>query len=41
MLARYTPRADQHFQLHLQRDPLLDPLRAEPAFRALLVRKGE
>jgi tetratricopeptide (TPR) repeat protein len=40
LLERYTPRADQHFQLHLQRDPLLDPLRSEAAFRALLVRKG-
>jgi tetratricopeptide (TPR) repeat protein/tRNA A-37 threonylcarbamoyl transferase component Bud32/TolB-like protein len=39
LLARYTPRADQHFQLHLQRDPLLDPLRSAQAFRALLVRK--
>ena len=41
MLSRYTPRADAHFQLHLQRDPLLDPLRSMPAFRALLVRKDK
>jgi len=41
LLGRYTPRADAHFQLHLQRDPLLDPLRSMPAFRALLVRKDK
>jgi tetratricopeptide (TPR) repeat protein/TolB-like protein len=34
-LERYQPRADLHFQLHL-RDVLLDPLRNEPRFRALL-----
>jgi hypothetical protein len=41
LLGRYTPRADAHVQLHLQRDPLLDPLRSMPAFRALLVRKDK
>ena len=41
LLGRYTPRADQHFQLHLQRDPLLDPLRSDRAFQALLVGKSE
>jgi predicted Zn-dependent protease len=41
LLSRYTPRADAHFQLHLQRDPLLDPLRSMPAFQALLVRKDK
>ena len=40
LLERYRPRADQHFQLHLQRDPLLDPLRTEAAFQALLGRKS-
>jgi tetratricopeptide (TPR) repeat protein len=39
LLKRYEPRGDMHFQLHLQRDPLLDPLRSMPEFRALLVRK--
>jgi tRNA A-37 threonylcarbamoyl transferase component Bud32/tetratricopeptide (TPR) repeat protein len=41
LLGRYTPRADAHFQLHLQRDPLLDPLRSVPAFRVLLARKDK
>jgi len=41
LLGRYTPRADAHFQLHLQRDPLLDPLRSIPAFHALLARKDQ
>jgi tetratricopeptide (TPR) repeat protein len=41
LLGRYTPRADAHFQLHLQRDPLLDPLRSMPAFQALLSRKDQ
>jgi tetratricopeptide (TPR) repeat protein/tRNA A-37 threonylcarbamoyl transferase component Bud32 len=41
LLGRYRPRADAHFQLHLQRDAVFDALRSEPAFRALLVRKDK
>jgi len=41
LLERYQPRGEAHYQLHLQRDPLLDPLRSLPAFRALLVRKEQ
>jgi serine/threonine-protein kinase len=41
VLERFEPRAEAHYQLHLQRDPLLDPLRSMPAFRALLVRKDQ
>jgi serine/threonine-protein kinase len=37
-LERYSPRADMHFQLHLQCDAGLDPLRGMPTFRSLLVR---
>ena len=37
-LESYTPRKNLHFQLHLQRDPMLDPLRREPRFRGLLPR---
>jgi tetratricopeptide (TPR) repeat protein len=33
---RYQPRRDLHFQLHLARDPTLEPLRALPAFRTLV-----
>jgi hypothetical protein len=41
VLERFEPRAEAHYQLHLQRDPLLDPLRSLPAFKALLVRKDQ
>ena len=37
-LERYRPRGNLHFQLHLQRDPQLDPLRAKARFIALLSR---
>jgi len=37
-LERFDPRTDSHFQLHLHCEPGLDPLRAMPAFKALLVR---
>jgi len=40
LLERYQPRRDTHFQLHLQRDPALDPLRSKPRFRALLARQN-
>ncbi len=40
ILERYEPRKDVHFQLHLQRDPPLDPLRSKPRFRALLARQN-
>jgi tetratricopeptide (TPR) repeat protein len=40
LLERYQPRRDVHFQLHLQRDPALDPLRSQPRFRALLAREN-
>jgi tetratricopeptide (TPR) repeat protein len=37
LLERFEPRADKHFQLHLQREPMLDALRKFPRFQALLV----
>jgi tetratricopeptide (TPR) repeat protein len=40
ILEAYQPRKDMHFQLHLQRDPPLDPLRSKPRFRALLTRQN-
>ena len=40
LLERYQPRRDVHFQLHLQRDPWLDPLRSKPRFTALLTRQN-
>jgi cytochrome c-type biogenesis protein CcmH/NrfG len=39
ILSEYQPRADLHFQLHLRCDPLLDPLAANPEFKALLIGK--
>jgi tetratricopeptide (TPR) repeat protein len=36
-LERYSPRQDQHFQLHIRCDPALDPIADHPRFRALLV----
>ena len=38
-LDRYRPARDLHFQLHLRLDPPLDPLRREPRFRALLLKR--
>lgn len=40
ILERYEPRKDVHFQLHLQRDPVFDPLRSKARFRALLARQS-
>ena len=34
-LEAYHPRRDLHFQLHLDRDPQLDPLRKYPRFAAI------
>ena len=36
LLARYEPRFDMHFQLHLQRDPMLEGLRRDPRFASLV-----
>jgi serine/threonine protein kinase/tetratricopeptide (TPR) repeat protein len=38
LLERFEPHSDRHFQLHLQREPMLDALRTRPRFQALLVR---
>ena len=38
ILERYDPTADSHFQLHLHCDAGLDPIRALPRFKALLIR---
>ena len=38
ILERYEPTADSHFQLHLHCDAGLDPVRALPRFKAMLVR---
>jgi len=38
ILERYDPTADSHFQLHLHCDSGLDPIRALPRFKTLLVR---
>ena len=35
-LERYQPRGNLHFQLHLKRDLMLDPLRGLPRFAALM-----
>jgi hypothetical protein len=36
-LARYQPRGDLHFQLHLRCDPAFTPIEQNPGFRALLL----
>ena len=38
ILERYDPTADSHFQLHLQCDAGLDPIRGLPRFKAMLIR---
>ena len=41
MLERFDPRTDSHYQLHLHCDAGLDPLRALPRFKALIVRTAK
>ena len=41
VLERFDPRVDLHFQLHLHCDSGLDPLRALPRFKALIVRQAK
>jgi tetratricopeptide (TPR) repeat protein len=38
VLARYQPRRDLHFQMHLACDPPFDAIANDPGFRALLIR---
>ncbi|HSR15742.1 MAG TPA: hypothetical protein VLL51_08315, partial [Gemmatimonadales bacterium] len=37
LLERFPVPRDRHFQFHLKRDPMLDPLRRKPRFQALLL----
>jgi tetratricopeptide (TPR) repeat protein/tRNA A-37 threonylcarbamoyl transferase component Bud32 len=41
ILERFDPRSDSHYQLHLHCDAGLDPLRAVPRFKALIVRTAK
>jgi tetratricopeptide (TPR) repeat protein/tRNA A-37 threonylcarbamoyl transferase component Bud32 len=41
ILERFDPRTDSHYQLHLHCDAGLDPLRALPRFKALIVRPAK
>jgi Tfp pilus assembly protein PilF len=36
-LEQYSPRGDQHFQLHIRCDPAFDPIAGAPRFRVLLI----